>query len=63
MGAFIVAGLILLCTLGICGLMIFANGMVTAPKDDSSDVLTVLVIGTCIAAFVGATHFMPPVGW
>lgn len=61
MGAFIVAGIVFVCTLGLSALMLFAQGMSDNPSA-TLPVLPTFLVGTGIALAIAATHWLH-LGW
>jgi hypothetical protein len=62
MGAFIVAGLIMVGTVLLSLFVGFAESMATAPRYDNSP-LVVFAVGTALSVLVAATHWLPHIGW
>lgn len=59
MGAFIVAGIVVLMTLALCALMLFASGMASAPSTSNElPYRSVFFIGMFIAALIAASHWL-----
>lgn len=61
--AFIVAGIVFLCTLALCGLELWANAMSDAPSVQGEPIAPTFWAGTIIAALIAATHFAPHLDW
>jgi len=61
--ALILAGVIFIATLAFCALMAFAAGMSDSQSTSSNNVVLTFVTGTILAVLVGASHWMPHVGW
>lgn len=59
MVAFALAGIIFVVTVLICMFAAMANAMSDAVGQDGADVLSIFVIGTALALFVAACHFLP----
>ena len=62
MWAFILAGIIFICSVLGAFFVGFAEGMATAPRYDNAP-WTVLGIGTGLAVLVAASHWLPHLGW
>lgn len=61
MGAFILAGVIFVLSVGAAAFVAFAEGMRTAPEYDNMP--AVILIGGCVlAAIVASTHWVH-IGW
>lgn len=57
--AYILAGIVVVVTLGIAAFIGFANGMSDAPTERGTSVLPTLITGAVIAALLVASHFIP----
>jgi hypothetical protein len=62
MGAFILAGLVFLGALALAFFWAFAQGMATAPVYDNTP-WHILIGGSLLALAIGATHWLPHIGW
>ncbi len=62
MGAFILAGIVIIATLAIAFLQSFAVYMSTTGTGDSGAGST-LIWGFMLAAIIAASHWMPHIGW
>lgn len=61
--AFILAGVVFVCTLAVSALMLFAAGMSDSPSAAANvPVGTTFAIGTIIAVFIAASHWVH-IGW
>ena len=66
MGAFIVAGIVFIATVGISFIMIFAAGMSDNPsasQEVGRQALGTFLTGCVIAGIIAGTHWMPSIGW
>lgn len=62
MGAFIIAGLVFVGTLGLTFLVAFGQGMADAPVYDNTP-LYILVGGSVLSLLCVASHWGPHIGW
>ncbi len=62
MGAFILAGIVLIGAFLLALLVAFAQGMATAPQYDSSP-LYIFWSGAALAVLIAASHWFPHIGW
>lgn len=62
MGAFIVAAIVMVITLGATALEI-GGGMMSDNPGVQAEPWPILIGGSLIAALVTATHWMPHLGW
>lgn len=57
MNAFVIAGIVILFSLVVAFLMVFADGMRAVPTGDTTAAVT-LIVGICIAAAIIVMHFL-----
>ena len=59
--AFSLAGLMFFCTLSWCALVLFSEGMRSAPDTlhPMQPVLPILIIGTMLSLIIAGTHWLP----
>lgn len=60
--AFILAGIIVVGTVALCLLILFADSMSDSPTTSVSPT-PVAVVGFILAAILAASHWMPHIGW
>lgn len=64
MGAFVVAALVALGTILVCGLMIGAASMSDAPSaSEDMPIKSTFYTGMAVAALIAASHWLPHIGW
>lgn len=64
--AFVVGGLVIICSWIVGFLMLFAGGMsdnISAGDDMAGQAFWVVSLGTILGALVIGSHWLPPVHW
>lgn len=63
MGAFIVAGIVVVCGFGVAALQLFAAGMSDATDQGDDGAAATAISTVVIAGLIVATHWLPAIGW
>jgi len=66
MGAFIIAGIILVVTLIVSGIGVFGAGMSDSPSASADFMDTIKFVffgGLSLSILVAASHWLPHIGW
>lgn len=62
MGAFIIAGIVVVITILATVVYIFGNAM-SDTTGQNLNPFPILIGGLCLAALIAATHWLPHIGW